>query len=276
MTHSRAKAFARLRFVIHFFVDQVVQFVFDLVSTVIQVDSKGRLAYVRLLLNLYFEVARFDTLISQVGRLAFLTIIVLTFELVNLLLLRWLCVLQVVFDQLGEGLEVVECLQLVTLFDEVDWALFEKLIIKQSKEWLVVVEIQCDVRQLDSLCGFVHKLDLVAGIIQYDDSFVKIVKKLLVALTDHFQFTMVESGFRDYTVPYRQEQGVPDRLKHKIHDNLSVERITSEGDSTKEEENRDSKHTDDARNNMKVVCDHVNQLVSHKHPKVSLKVYSDG
>ena len=274
MTHCRAKAFARLRFVIHLFVDQIVQFVFDLVSTVIQVDSKGRLAYVRLLLHLYFEVARFDTLISQVGRLAFLTIIVLTFELVNLLLLRWLCVLQVVFDQLGEGLEVVECLQLVTLFDEVDWALFEKLIIKQSKEWLVVVEIQCDVRQLDSLCGFVHKLDLVAGIIQYDDSFIKIVKKLLVALTDHFQFTMVESGFRDYTVPYRQEQGVPDRLKHKIHDNLSVERITSEGDSTKEEENQNYKHSSGTGIKVEHGCDNVEKGVSHQLPNVGVQVIS--
>ena len=68
---------------------------------------------------------------------------------------------------------------------------------------------------------------------------------------------------------------MPDYVKKTESDYFSIERISIEGDSTKEEENRDCKHTGDARNNVKVVCDHVNQLVSHKHPKVSLKVYSD-
>ena len=44
-----------------------------------------------------------------------------------------------VLDYLFEGLEVVECLKLISFFNELDWTLFEELVIKQSKERLVKI-----------------------------------------------------------------------------------------------------------------------------------------
>ena len=148
MTHSRAKAFACLGLVIQLLANQVVQFVFDFVSIIIQIDSQGRLAQVRLLLNLDFEVTRSHTLLTFVARLAFLPIIFSTFQLVNCFIL--LIVGQMVFYQLVEGLVLVEIFKFVAFFDEVDWALLEELIINHSKERSGAVEIHSVFSQLDS------------------------------------------------------------------------------------------------------------------------------
>ena len=83
MTHSRAKAFARLGFVIQLLTNKIVQFVLDFVCIVVKIDCEGRLAEVRLLLHFDFEETRLYTLLSFTTRLVFAPIIIMTYELVN-------------------------------------------------------------------------------------------------------------------------------------------------------------------------------------------------
>ena len=65
---------------------------------------------------------------------------------------------------------------------------------------------------------------------------------------------------------YQQELGVADHNKKTSHDNFTIERITTEGDMTNEEDNRDSKLSDEAGHEVKVACEYVKQLCSHHFP----------
>ena len=67
--------------------NKIVQLFLDFVSRVSQIDSKGWLAKVSLLLHLDFEVTRLNILGTYIARQISPTSIVLTFELVNFVLL---------------------------------------------------------------------------------------------------------------------------------------------------------------------------------------------
>ena len=83
MTHSRAKAFACLRFIVQLLANQIVQLVLDFDCIVAQIDSKSWLAQVRLLLHLNFEETRLHSLLNFASWLVLSSFAVLTFELVN-------------------------------------------------------------------------------------------------------------------------------------------------------------------------------------------------